>query len=79
MKRDLELIREILEWLEEQDSPWAKRPEVPEDRRADVHAYHLSLCEQAKFIKIRRKRGKPQKVQLTWKGHEVLGKREENG
>ena len=38
----------------------------------EVFTYHLSLCEQAGFIKVKRATGKPQELQLTWTGHEAL-------
>ena len=37
-----------------------------------VFSYHLSLCEQAEFVVVRREAGVEQLVQLTWAGHKEL-------
>ena len=73
MKRDRQLIRAILEYLAAQPGAWAQRPEpLAGCESVEIFTYHLSLCEQAGFVAVRRASGKSQKFQLTWTGHEAL-------
>ena len=74
MQRDRNLIRAILEHLAAHPEPWAERPAPNEVncQSVAVFSYHISLCEQAGFLAVRRRRGQPQQVQLTWDGHETL-------
>lgn len=81
MKRDMDLVRDILLFLEERNSPASIQPEMlPIEGRsgADIQ-YHLNLIYQAGFIN-----GEPTKsstsdrlisvlpFDLTWRGHEFL-------
>ena len=74
MRRDKTLIRTILERLAQQDSPWMERDRVLDGLGEQVDAlnYHVSLCEQAGYVVVRRRTGEAQQLQLTWEGHEVL-------
>ena len=79
MKRRQELIRKILEWFEKVDSPWSDLPDTLADPcdgqllDAAVIQYHIDLCEQAGFIRV--KPGEKPQIQLTWAGHEELDAR----
>ena len=72
MRRNLDLIKAILLWLEQQPDPWCEPPSVIEGFKHDRVDYHLNLCEEAGFIRRNRPGARPQRVQLTWKGHEEL-------
>ena len=71
MRRDMELIRRILEWMAGHGPQWVMRGAVLSavEGEADFVSYHIDLCLQAGFIVS----GNPQEtLQLTWAGHEIL-------
>ena len=81
MKRDMELIRRILEYLEGQETADPVRP--PEFPNVSTHAvcYHARLCREAGYISEYSETvsgdGPPQILlcrigPLTWAGHEAL-------
>lgn len=73
MRRRRELILAILKWLSIQETPCAKIPRsFPEcpDVSASIVKYHVTLCEEAGFI--RRHSGIKKWHCLTWNGHERL-------
>lgn len=81
MKRDMELILRILEYLESQSKAELTRP--PEFPNVTTHevCYHARLCRQAGFISDYTETmsgdGPPrilvcQLGPLTWQGHELL-------
>lgn len=76
MKRDLELIREILFRLEQKpaDKDWLADADFPKDSREAV-AYHVELLEEAGLVEaaIRPATGIYFRVErLTWEGHDFL-------
>ena len=83
MKRDMDLIRRILEYLEGQ--PRAEMVRPPEFPNVSTHevCYHARLCRQAGFISDYTETlsgdGPPRIVicllgPLTWAGHEELNR-----
>ncbi len=76
MQRRQEVILKILAWFEKVESPWSDLPDALADPRtgksldAAIIQYHVDLCEQAGFIRV--KPGSRPQVQLTWAGHEEL-------
>ena len=76
MKRRQDVILKILQWLENCESPWNDLPDTLADPAngqlmdAALIRYHIDLCEQAGFIRM--KEGKNPQIQLTWAGHEEL-------
>ena len=79
MKRRQEVILKILAWFEKIESPWSDLPDTLADPcdgqllDAAVIQYHIDLCEQAGFIRV--KLGQKPQAQLTWAGHEELDAR----
>ena len=80
MKRDMDLIRKILEYLESQTDDLVKPPEFPNVTNHEV-CYHARLCRQADYISEYKEvlsGDGPPKIDvcllgaLTWKGHEAL-------
>ena len=80
MKRRHELLLKILEWLESRSSPWEEHPSeladpvTGEPVAKDVLEYHVDLCGQAGWIRVKSGGSAPQ-LQLTWAGHEELNAR----
>ena len=81
MKRDMDLIRRILEYLEGQETPGLFTP--PEFPNVSTHqvCYHAKLCRQAGYISDYEETvggdGPPRILicrlgELTWAGHEAL-------
>ena len=78
MKRDMVLIRKILEWVEGQTSlgPFPA-PECPAYSWEAVH-YHIGLCAQAGYLEATPISGAEEPHTryelgtLTWAGHEAL-------
>lgn len=81
MKRDMNLIRRILEYLESQEKAELVRP--PELPNVSMHevCYHARLCRQAGFISDYTETlsgdGEPRILlcrlgPLTWAGHEKI-------
>lgn len=75
MKRDLKLIRALLELMEQKD---AHSPDVEVDgyHHQEIN-YHLRLCEDAEFVHVFRTAtssgSKPHvSTRLMWNGHEML-------
>ena len=78
MKRDLKLIRKILEYAEAQtDGRYHDAPECLGFAREDVH-YNIGLCGQAGYLEVRKVSGAEESHEryvlrnLTWQGHETL-------
>ena len=81
MKRDMDLIRRILEHIESQETTGlVKPPEVPNVSTHEV-CYHARLCRQAGYISDNKETvngdGPPTILlcrlgELTWAGHEAL-------
>ena len=71
MKRRMDLVLAILEWLAEQPRTWAVIPEEMAGYDQEVVAYHVELCKQAGFIN-----GDSLETsgytRLSWAGHERL-------
>lgn len=68
MKRDMTLIYEDLEFLEE-EGPTVDTPFYPTFTEDQIQ-YHMSLCQQAGFITTIH--NPTPRTTLTWKGHDVL-------
>lgn len=75
MKREMELIRLILNYVEAEGRynkvPPIKVPDIPPYTREQV-VYHLCLCEQAGYIMTKNVGGVHLPQALTWEGHEAL-------
>jgi predicted transcriptional regulator len=76
MKRDLDLIRQILQILEEDPSPVMKSVKV-ENRSDDEINYHLDKLIEAGYISTKPLSVAGQnkihtQITLTWNGHEFL-------
>ena len=75
MKRRQEVVHRVLQWLATCPCPWNEMPDTLPDPctgeplDAAVFRYHVDLCEQAGFVRL--KAGTPLQVQLTWAGHEA--------
>ena len=81
MKRDIDLIREILECVEESDRILATVRIEGRDRAQVLH--HIELCLEAKFLK-RKPNSKSgisadTAVSLTWQGYNALEKLRNGG
>jgi hypothetical protein len=82
MKRDMDLIREILLHIESDSqydgtrwvTPGAPSELVESDRTMDELNYHLELLIEAGFLtgESHLGQGSPMINKLTWKGHEFL-------
>lgn len=74
MKRDMDLVRELLLIIEKNDD--SKELSIPEDWDRKVVAYHLKILDQAGFVENHTKWAgdKPMWIiaSLTWDGHEFL-------
>ena len=80
MKRELRLIRRILEYDESQTSCGMRdAPECQQYSWKEVH-YHIGLCGQAGYLSICTITGpdeahpRYEAGNLTWQGHEALDK-----
>ena len=78
MKRDMSLIRKILEYVESQtDGLYHDAPRCLDFPQESVH-YHIGLSGQAGLLEIRKISGAEQPLaryelrHLTWAGHEAL-------
>ena len=71
MKRDMELVKQLLKHCEE-NAPGERgflfTPEIPGFQVKQVE-YHIKLCHQAGYIEVNRQ---GMMVELTWSGHEKL-------
>ena len=75
MKRDLDLIRELLFLIESQEDD-RKELKLPPEMDRNVAVYHLDLLEQAGYTKnkIQYADNEPMWIHstITWDGHEFL-------
>ena len=72
MKRDLDLCREVLQWLEDHPKPSHDNEPEMHGRRQEEVAYHLDLLCQAGLVSSERRPGDRRRYRLTWAGHEFL-------
>ena len=76
MKRNMDLIRRILEFLEGCDHEHRPRldgfmPTAEDIPFSDIEvSYHIRLCREAGFVRMTDKTA--QLKELTWAGHEML-------
>ncbi|MEI2466785.1 DUF2513 domain-containing protein [Niallia taxi] len=75
MKRDMELIRELMFLIESQDESH-KELTLPSNINREIAVYHLNLMEQAGFTKNKIVYGDNSPMwiysSLTWNGHDFL-------
>lgn len=78
MKRDMNLVREILVWAENQEhGSMNKNPEIPEYTEEEI-AYHIYLMNKAGLVKAVETTSFGDKspnailLEVTWDGHEFL-------
>ena len=70
MKRHMNLIRAVLEYVEcHGDSEFLAPPEVDGYSPGEIE-YHIQLCEQAGYLETRQAYPRT----LTWDGHNALDK-----
>ncbi|WP_165347249.1 DUF2513 domain-containing protein [Gottfriedia acidiceleris] len=76
MKRDMELIRNLLFIIEEQEND-CQQLNIPSGYEKEVVVYHLKLLEQANYLEnvIRYADNEAYIIRssITWIGHEFLG------
>ncbi len=80
MRRQIELIRQILAFLAERDETWVEQRIVLDaldghakgSKRSEIVDYHIDLCLQAGFLAREQKDPPPFRLQITWQGHEFL-------
>lgn len=76
MKRDMELIREILLQIERNDSPRNPIQIEIENTSAEIISYHIELLDEARLINAKDLSDTGgyewQAINLTWSGHEFL-------
>lgn len=74
MKRDMELVRDLLLLIENNDD--RRELKIPDDWNREVVAYHLKILDQAEYVKNNTKWADNQPMRLiaslTWDGHEFL-------
>ena len=73
MKRDMDLIRQILGYVADQET-WGllEYPTLP-PQSAGTITYHVILCEEAGYLHLTKdSRGRERIERLTWAGHEFL-------
>ncbi|GIN71146.1 hypothetical protein J14TS2_16210 [Bacillus sp. J14TS2] len=74
MKRNMELVRELLLLIESNND--RRELDIPDDWDREFVAYHLKILDQAGFIKNNTKwaDNKPMWMfaSITWEGHEFL-------
>lgn len=73
MKRDLELIHEILRHVEEHEQGKPIRVTIAGRQQIEVER-HIALCAEAGFIERIKNSGPSAVRRLTWHGHEALDK-----
>jgi hypothetical protein len=86
MKRDLELVREILLWMESlpEGSAANQEPEIPERTEEEI-GFHAHLMEQAGLITAADIGGAfamtplAMPLSITWKGYEFLDASRDSG
>ena len=82
MRRDMDLIRRLLEYAEAKESiEPIPAPEIGGYYDDQIH-YHLRLCQEAGYLRVEametRGVGAPRRavhyriIELTWRGHEQL-------
>ena len=69
MRRDMELVRKILEQLESDSSTF---PIAIDGYESNVTFYHVRLLNDAGFVTIHEQRPLPDYTRLTWHGHDYL-------
>lgn len=69
MRRNMDLIRSILEALESAPAPKCDKADIVREVEGveAVIKYHITLCEQAGFVRF-----VAHGVQMTWAGHNEL-------
>ena len=80
MKRDWQLIKALLEYLEQALTPqnidqgiFVPCPDALGTKcTKEEIAYHLNLCEEAGYITLSASHGIPRVKALTWNGHNKL-------
>ena len=82
MKRDLDLIKGILEIVEQAEKPWAEvvssevtlnRDDIQViDATDDALFHHTNIMAEAGLITFERYLGGNMSISLTWSGHEFL-------
>jgi|SRR5690606_6844585 len=77
MKRDMELIRKILLFLEEDDKPFKWKHVVIEGYDSRIISHHLKILNEANLIEAKpivatKDRENWMARSLTWEGHEFL-------
>ncbi|TQS71141.1 DUF2513 domain-containing protein [Ornithinibacillus gellani] len=74
MRRDLELVRNLLLLIEENDD--CNELDIPQEWNQKVIFYHLKILDQAGFVNNNTKTAGNKifflHASLTWKGHEFL-------
>ena len=76
MQRHRQLILKLLEFAVDQTNGDVQPPEIPGYTAQQVQ-YHVELCSQAGYMKVRKLGGKKARyriLSLTWQGHEALVK-----
>lgn len=87
MQRDWNIIRAILQQLEEQQSYGdVLRPESIKGYDVEVVSYHMDILDQAGIINAKCQSARSRKrsifclaMNLTWEGHELLDSIKSNG
>lgn len=76
MKRDMELVKALLEHLGATGAPSLARPIEITGFDDDSVDYHTSLCADAGYIEIESpfRDTPPVMLRLTWQGHDFLEK-----
>ena len=73
MKRNWDLIRQILLRLEAEESATAHLlPQAVDGFDAELVGYHLDLMDQAGLLLAKKTGGSIVALRLTWAGHELL-------
>ena len=74
MKRDMDLVRELLVLIEENKND--RGLTIPEHIERNIAVYHLNIMEQAGYVKNNIHYGGDEALwidsKLTWDGHEFL-------
>ena len=75
MKRDMEVIKQVLEVVEKSESTWITLEQASEELPdVDVRAlrYHVDKCVDAGLLRLAFPSEGLSKVILTWQGHDYL-------
>ncbi len=74
MKRNMDLIKAILKYVEQNDKNDGRHlspPEFPDYTDQQV-SYHVELCRQANYVEVLPTGGGAFLRSLTWSGHNAL-------